>query len=87
MAEKNRKCLLCGELYHNCGTCDMPNWAWSYCSEECWSASHKALMCLALGHKLAKVLEPHELSLLKQGIEEESHYADKVLEGMRLPRE
>ncbi len=65
----------------------MPDWAWMYCTEECWSSSQKAMMCLALGDKLARVLEYYELAILKEGIEENSHFLDKILEGMKLPRE
>lgn len=84
---KNRVCLLCGDPYHCCGSCDEPDWMWTYCSEECWSASFKGIACLALGSKLTQILEPHEIVMLIHGIEEESHYLDKILEGIRLPRE
>jgi len=87
MSARNHKCLLCGESYHVCSSCDVPSWMWTYCCEQCWAASQKGLMCLALGDRLARILEPHELSILKQGIEEESHFLDKILEGMQLPRE
>lgn len=65
----------------------MPDWAWTYCTEECWSSSQKAIMCLALGDKLAGLLGYHEIALLKEGVEESSHYLDKILEGIKLPRE
>lgn len=87
MASTNRKCLLCGEPYHCCGSCDLPSWAWTYCCEECWSASFRGIACLALGAKLAQVLEPYELAILKEGIEEESHYLDKIVEGTKLSRD
>lgn len=64
----------------------MPSWGWTYCREECWSSSQKGMMCLALGDKLAGLLEYHELAILKEGIEDNSHYLDKILEGIRLPR-
>lgn len=87
MSSKSRRCLLCGEPYHNCGSCDMPEWAWTYCSEECWHSSHRAMQCLALGDKLAQLLEPHEITLLKAAIEKESHYLDRILDGVKLPRD
>jgi hypothetical protein len=84
----NRKCMLCGEPYHMCSSCDLPGeWAWSYCTEQCWQSSHRAMQCLALGDKLAKVLEPHEIALLKTAVEEESHYLDRILDGVKLPRD
>lgn len=86
-AGRHHKCLLCGEPYHVCSSCDVPQWMYTYCTEECWSSSHKGMTCLALGDKLARLLEPHELSLLMYAIEDESHYLDKILEGIRLPRE
>jgi hypothetical protein len=45
------------------------------------------MQCLALGDKLAKVLEPHEIALLKTAVEEESHYLDRILDGVKLPRD
>jgi hypothetical protein len=47
----------------------------------------KAMQCLALGDKLARLLEPHEIALLKEGIEEESHYLDRVRDGFQLSRD
>ncbi len=87
MAGKNRKCLLCGEPYHHCGTCDGADWAWTYCTEECWFSSPKAFACLALGNKLAGLLEPHELALLKAAVGEEPHYLDRVVDGLKLSGE
>lgn len=86
-AVKNHKCLLCGEPYHCCGTCDMPSWAWNYCTEECWHSSHKAMACLALGDKIGRLLEQHEIALLRTAIEDESHYLDRILDGVKLPRD
>lgn len=87
MASKNRVCLTCGVNFHECSSCgDTPGWGWTYCSSECWSSSQRAIMCLALGNKLAGLLEPHELAILKVGIDEEPHWLDKVLEGLLLPR-
>jgi hypothetical protein len=86
-ASKNRKCLLCGEPYHTCSSCGMPEWAWTYCTEECWFSSMKAMQCLALGDKLASLLEAHEMVLLKEAISEESHYLDRILDGLLLPRD
>lgn len=86
MAVKNRKCLGCGEGYHCCSGWDMPEWAWTYCCEQCWSWSFRAVQLLALGAKIGAMLEPHEAALLKEATEE-SHYLDKVLEGILMPRE
>jgi hypothetical protein len=60
---------------------------WSYCTEQCWQSSIKGMQCLAFGDKLARTLEPHEIVLLREAIEEESHYLDRILDGLRLPRE
>jgi hypothetical protein len=87
MTVKNYKCLLCGDSYHCCSSCDMPNWAWTYCTEECWHSSMKGMACLALGNKLAELLQPHEVALIKQAIEEEPHFLDRIATGLRLPRE
>ncbi len=86
MAGKNRKCLGCGESYHCCSSCDMPEWGWTYCREECWAWSFRAVQLLALGVKIGALLETHELALLKEATNE-SHHLDKVLEGVLLPRE
>ncbi len=85
-ANKNRKCLSCGEPYHCCGSCDMPEWAWTYCREECWAWSFRAVQLLALGDKIGRLLNSSDLALLKVATEE-SHFLDKVLEGAMLPRE
>lgn len=81
-AIQNRVCLGCGDSYHCCGSCGLPDWGWTYCSEGCWSGSERARACVALGRKLREALTREELSLLKIGIEDSSCYLDKVAEGM-----
>lgn len=65
----------------------MPEWAWTYCREECWAWSFRAVQLLALGDKIARLLDPSDLALLKVAAEEGSHFLDKVLEGAMLPRD
>lgn len=32
-------CEECGKSFHACGSCDLLDWEWHYCSKECWAAS------------------------------------------------
>ena len=84
MADNNRKCLGCGESYYYCDYFGIPDWAYTYCCEQCWSWSFRAVQLLALGNKIGGLLEPHERALMRDA-SEESHYLDKVLEGILMP--
>jgi len=82
MASINSTCLTCGKKYHNCGSCGNPDYMDSYCCDECWSSSPRAIRLVALGEKIARLLEPYEVAMLRDAYESER---EKVMEGAGAP--
>jgi hypothetical protein len=87
MASKNRVCLGCGDSFHVCRSCDVPDWGYTYCTEKCWTGSARAKACVALGARLRTVLSKEEVFLLQSGIWDTECYLAKIDEGLSREQE